>query len=1147
MKLPAIRTIQSSDRLQRTSEAGVRPRRFRPRPVLALAVLLLAVVSFVGIAWGGGGVLSVAQAQQSDGAISDLTLTSDTPGVLDVAWDAPTGDAPTDYRVNWARSDADWPSWTDESANLHPTTASQQITELVQGAEYKVRVRARYHKGTHAASPWSGPWDDATHTVAATVSVPVVVQPQQDPGAIAGLTLTSDTTGVLDVAWDAPAGDAPTDYRVNWARSDADWPSWTDESANLHPTTTSQQIAELVQGAEYKVRVRARYHKGTHAGSPWSGPWDEATQTVAAAPTVGPRTVDEPPVTLTPPVLTVIEPEEPVLTVIEPEEPVLNVFKPEEPLFSPSLLTVIKLDGPVRDAPVLTPPVLNVIKPDEPVLTPPTLTVIEPEDTDEPDEPLIALQQHSSGQPVQLGGNETQTSGGTVTVGPDGAAYRGAAVSFTPGAGAGWYELSSIKFTAGTVSPTSIHAPVRVAIHPDNGSNRPAESALYVAYALSDSGPVPAEALEARFPAHAILQPNTKYWAVFHEATGVRSFTLNSTLSNNEDSGSGFAIGDDAYTIDYLAVTSPDAWSVDSTASTIQLSFWGYAATEAVLVGAHGLRDTAADGPLLRFGNERVTKVWLNLPKSRTYTGSGNPRFVCDPSGRLDNGIDGDADDSEMSWRRCSASSSSHYDQLWAGGRSFTAGPNPYGYSITALGADIDNKVGTITPTAELYPVAAFQRASGDTTVDPKGSALASYRAASTTASPDRFARVSGPEELQVAPGSTLVAYFSNAASNIQGAQNYFEMPNAALGTDPGGESGWSLGYWPHGSRFTPPYGFAGLSLNATAGLAKRIPLNVYGWPNQPPATTHKPEQALQGNIEQLIDNLGSSTDYTIRAVDTDDLLAQAFTTGTHPAGYEVRGLQVRVESTEGFVGGAEGRHPRGRQRATGGNGAEADGLQAYPRPGVATFYSPGVALNLTADTTYWLVVGAPPSATRNRETKLGLTEDSYDECVAGDWSFAGVVHEYNGATLMYQRQGHLQMAILGLKKRANTARSFEPACDRLIPGGAAVNGRLVHTADANGFVNVGDTDWFLAQLDANVEYRFEIGTGKPYYRLSISDDQGTHLQRSEDPASGSSFAHRSGILTYTPGTTGTYYVSVSAPKGGLGTREYSLSARIIP
>ena len=79
------------------------------------------------------------------------------------------------------------------------------------------------------------------------------------------------------------------------ARTDADWPSWTDESANLYPTTTSQQIAGLDQGAEYSVRVRARYHTGTHADSPWSGPWDGATLTVAAEPAAGARSDDEPP------------------------------------------------------------------------------------------------------------------------------------------------------------------------------------------------------------------------------------------------------------------------------------------------------------------------------------------------------------------------------------------------------------------------------------------------------------------------------------------------------------------------------------------------------------------------------------------------------------------------------------------------------------------------------------------------------------------------------------------------------------------------------------------------------------------------------------------------------------------------------------
>ena len=274
----------------------------RPTRKLAAAALVLAVAATVTIP-------TAAQAHEHRGAIAGLTLTSDTPGVLDVAWDAPAGAAPTDYRVSWARSGEDWPSWTDQSANLHPTTTSQQISGLDEGAEYKVRVRARYH---HAAGgPWSGPWAEATQTVDAAAAV----QAQQDPGAIAGLTLTSDTPGVLDVAWDAPAGAAPTDYRVSWARSGEDWPSWTDQSANLHPTTTNQQISGLDEGAEYKVRVRARYHHA--AGGPWSGPWAEATQTVdAAEPTAGVRSDDEPPVTLIPPKLAVIE-----LDTDDPDDP----------------------------------------------------------------------------------------------------------------------------------------------------------------------------------------------------------------------------------------------------------------------------------------------------------------------------------------------------------------------------------------------------------------------------------------------------------------------------------------------------------------------------------------------------------------------------------------------------------------------------------------------------------------------------------------------------------------------------------------------------------------------------------------------------------------------------------------------------------
>ena len=108
-------------------------------------------------------------------------------------------------------------------------------------------------------------------------------------GAITGLTLTSDAPGNLTVSWDA-ASPTPTDYRVDWAKSDEDYQSWKVDDGHVYPadTATTVTIADLEHDTEYKIRMRARYYRGEHEGKSWGGPWATETITVAGEPTETP-------------------------------------------------------------------------------------------------------------------------------------------------------------------------------------------------------------------------------------------------------------------------------------------------------------------------------------------------------------------------------------------------------------------------------------------------------------------------------------------------------------------------------------------------------------------------------------------------------------------------------------------------------------------------------------------------------------------------------------------------------------------------------------------------------------------------------------------------------------------------------------------
>ena len=312
-------------------------------------------------------------------------------------------------------------------------------------------------------------------------------------------------------------------------------------------------------------------------------------------------------------------------------------------------------------------------------------------DPDQADDPPVALQQNS---PVKLADNTDEVddeddglvagfvAGDPGATPPSAASYRSYAVSFTTGSDAGWYQLVEVLI-ATKVTGTPL---ARLSIHRDHQGSPHAE-ALYVTHFRGATKEAPYLYLE--FPDNTPLNPNQTYWAVFEEVSGLGVYEI-STAPNGDEGPDSWPISDTSLQREFFSLTGR-TWQA-SALNPIAMVVDGYPVEERVLVGAHGLRDTAADGPFLRFGAERVTKGWLKLPKGRTYDGGAtnpNIRIDCEPQF-----VEGP--DTETSWRLCSTNR--HYDHEWAGGRGFTTGPNPTGYTISGLGVDIDRPERDVGP-----------------------------------------------------------------------------------------------------------------------------------------------------------------------------------------------------------------------------------------------------------------------------------------------------------------------------------------------------------------------------------------------------------------------------------------------------------------
>ena len=210
------------------------------RGVAALlgGMLLAAVVVPVG-----------AGAQSANGSVSGVVASSDAPGVLTVSWDAPS-QAPTDYRVSWAQVGDPYLSWRDPSGNAYPAAESHTVEELVAGAEYKVKVRARYFGNTH----WSGPWTDE-------VTVRIQDDPPAAPTDLAASSVTHDS---VTLTWTAPSSSAVTGYKV-FRGADAE--SLSVIEADTGGTDTEFTDSSVAAATQYVYSVLALSADGDGAES----------------------------------------------------------------------------------------------------------------------------------------------------------------------------------------------------------------------------------------------------------------------------------------------------------------------------------------------------------------------------------------------------------------------------------------------------------------------------------------------------------------------------------------------------------------------------------------------------------------------------------------------------------------------------------------------------------------------------------------------------------------------------------------------------------------------------------------------------------------------------------------------------------------
>ena len=222
----------------------------------------------------------VADAPRSIGSV---TLASTVPGVVEASWDAPA-EEPGDYRIAWAKVGEGFRTWTDLTVNAFPTTTSHAITDLEEGAEYKVIVRARYDGGS---GDWSGQYtvtvkarvqDTTDPTITLTGANPVSVTTgtaYSDPGA----TCTDDTDASPTLATTSSVDTLTAGtYQVTY--------TCTDSSSNTATATRDVVVADTPDTTDPTITLTGANPVSVTTGTAYSDPGATCTDDTDASPTL---------------------------------------------------------------------------------------------------------------------------------------------------------------------------------------------------------------------------------------------------------------------------------------------------------------------------------------------------------------------------------------------------------------------------------------------------------------------------------------------------------------------------------------------------------------------------------------------------------------------------------------------------------------------------------------------------------------------------------------------------------------------------------------------------------------------------------------------------------------------------------------------